>query len=123
MSSESTGEKTTSSKYEKTIYNGSVFGDVESGPEMHFSFRDIVGHICKSRAFTAGTIVGSGTVSNEDTSRGSSCLSEKKRMLEKIATGEFVTPYMGDGDTIQIEMHLPDGSSPFGTISQKVVQV
>ena len=52
----------------KTIYNGSVFGDVESGPEMHFSFRDIVGHICKSRAFTAGTIVGSGTVSNEDTS-------------------------------------------------------
>lgn len=106
----------------KTVYNGNVFGDVESGPEMHFSFRDIVGHICKSRAFTAGTIVGSGTVSNEDTSNGSSCLSEK-RMLEKIATGKFVTPYMSQGDTIQIEMQLPDGSSPFGTISQTVVKV
>ena len=50
---------------------------------MHFSFRDIVGHIARAHSFTAGTIVGSGTVSNEDTSKGS-CLSEK-RMLEKIA--------------------------------------
>ena len=104
----------------KTTYNGEVFGDVEAGPEMHFSFRDIVGHICKTRAFTAGSIVGSGTISNEDTSRGSSCLSEK-RMLEKIATGEFVTPYMNVGDTIRIEMLNDEGESIFGTIEQKVV--
>ena len=66
----------------KTIYNGTVFGDVAAGPEMHFSFRDIVGHVAKTRSFTAGTIVGSGTISNEDTSKGSSCLSEK---LTKLA--------------------------------------
>jgi fumarylacetoacetate (FAA) hydrolase len=104
----------------KTIYNGSVFGDVEAGPEMHFSFRDIVGHVAKTRAFTAGTIVGSGTVSNVDTSRGSSCLSEK-RMLEKIATGEFKTPYMQVGDHIEIEMFDDNGHSVFGKISQNVV--
>ena len=104
----------------KTIYNGEVFGDVEAGPEMHFSFRDIIAHICTSRSFTAGTIVGSGTISNEDTSRGSSCLSEK-RMLEKIATGEFKTPYMQAGDTVEISMSTPDGHNLFGTISQRVV--
>ena len=103
-----------------TTYNGSVFGDVEAGPEMHFSFRDIISHLCKTRAFTAGTIVGSGTISNEDTSRGSSCLSEK-RMLEKIETGSFVTPYMNVGDTIRIEMLDEKGEAIFGVISQKVV--
>lgn len=104
----------------KTVYNGEVFGDVEAGPEMHFSFRDIVAHICTSRSFTAGTIVGSGTISNKDTSRGSSCLSEK-RMLEKINTGEFKTPYMKAGDTIEISMSTPSGENLFGTISQRVV--
>ena len=58
--------------------------------------------------------------SNEDTSRGSSCLSEK-RMLEKIATGAFVTPYMKVGDNIRIEMLDENGHSIFGTISQKVI--
>lgn len=105
----------------KTLYNGSVFGDVEAGPEMHFSFRDIIQHLCTSRSFTAGTIVGSGTISNEDTSRGSSCLSEK-RMLEKINTGEFVTPYMKAGDTVEISMSDPQGNNLFGTIQQKVVE-
>ncbi len=106
----------------KTILNGEVFGNVEAGPEMHFSFRDIIGHICKTRGFTAGTIVGSGTVSNEDVSRGSSCLSEK-RMLEKINTGEFITSYLQDGDHVQIEMFDKNGASIFGQINQKVVQV
>ena len=104
----------------KTIYNGTVFGDVEAGPEMHFSFRDIIGHVAKTRAFTAGTIVGSGTISNEDTSKGSSCLSEK-RMLEKIATGEFKTPYMQVGDRVEIEMFDAKGHSVFGRIDQRVV--
>ena len=105
----------------KTILNGNVFGDVEAGPEMHFSFRDIITHICKTRSFTAGTIVGSGTVSNEDVSRGSSCLSEK-RMLEKINTGEFTTAYLQDGDRVQIEVFAENGTSIFGQIDQKVVQ-
>jgi fumarylacetoacetate (FAA) hydrolase len=104
----------------KTIYNGNVFGDVAAGPEMHFSFRDIIGHVTKTRSLTAGTIVGSGTVSNEDTSNGSSCLSEK-RMLEKIATGEFKTPYMSVGDEIKIEMFDTNGHSLFGRIAQKVI--
>jgi fumarylacetoacetate (FAA) hydrolase len=106
----------------KTWLNGDLFGDVESGPEMHFSFRDIVGHICKTRSFCAGTIVGSGTVSNEDTSKGSSCLSEK-RMLETIADGHPTTSYMTDGDHVQIEMVNNDGESIFGQINQTVRQV
>ena len=106
----------------KTILNGEVFGDVESGPEMHFSFRDIVTHICKTRSFCAGTIVGSGTVSNVDTSRGSSCLSEK-RMLETIATGKPSTSYLRDGDHVQIEMFDTTGHSLFGQINQTVKEI
>ena len=106
----------------KTILNGEVFGDVESGPEMHFSFRDIITHICKTRSFCAGTIVGSGTVSNVDTSRGSSCLSER-RMLEIIATGSASTSYLKDGDHVQIEMFTPDGQSVFGQINQTVKEI
>ena len=106
----------------KTILNGEVFGDVESGPEMHFSFRDIVTHVCKTRSFCAGTIVGSGTVSNVDTSRGSSCLSEK-RMLEIIATGSASTSYLKDGDHVQIEMFDTNGDSIFGQINQTVKEI
>lgn len=101
-------------------YNGELFGDPEAGPEMHFSFKHLIAHIAKTRPFTAGTILGSGTVSNEDRSRGSSCLAEK-RMLEKIDTGEFKTPFMKVGDTVRIEMHDEDGNNVFGTIEQKVV--
>lgn len=104
----------------KSHYNGELFGDPDAGPEMHFSFRDLIAHIAKTRPFTAGTILGSGTVSNEDRSRGSSCLAEK-RMLEKIDTGEFKTPFMKVGDTVTIEMHDAKGDNIFGSIEQKVV--
>ena len=77
----------------QTHYNDELFGEPHAGPEMHFSFYDLIEHVTKTRSFTAGTILGSGTVSNEDQSNGSSCLSEK-RMIEKIETGEFKTPYM-----------------------------
>lgn len=103
----------------KTTVNSTVFGDVNAGPEMHFSFRDIIGHITKTRAFTAGTIIGSGTVSNEDVRRGSSCLSEK-RMLETIEHGSPSTPYLQDGDHVEIEMRDEHGNNIFGTISQRV---
>ncbi len=106
----------------RSIYNGETFGEPEAGPQMHFSFFDLIEHCCMTRSFTAGTILGSGTVSNEDRSRGSSCLAEQ-RMIEKIETGEFKTPFMSARDTIQIEMEDDDGHNIFGTIDQTVVDV
>lgn len=105
-----------------THYNGQKFGDPDAGREMHFSFFDLVEHICKTRAYTAGTILGSGTISNEDRARGSSCLAEK-RMIEKIDTGTITTPFMKAGDSVRIEMFDKNGKSIFGKIDQKVVAV
>ncbi len=105
----------------RTIYNGRLVGDPDAGPEMHFSFFDLIEHICKTRSFTAGTILGSGTVSNEDRARGISCLAER-RMIEIIETGAPQTPFMRPGDTVEIEMLDGRGRSLFGRISQKVVQ-
>jgi fumarylacetoacetate (FAA) hydrolase len=104
----------------RTTYNGALVGDCDAGPEMHFSFFDLVAHICKTRAFTAGTIVGSGTVSNADRARGISCLAER-RMIETIEKGKPETPFMKAGDTVEIEARGRDGASVFGKISQKVV--
>ncbi|SME90024.1 fumarylacetoacetate hydrolase family protein [Pseudobacteriovorax antillogorgiicola] len=104
-----------------THYKGEKYGDPDAGPEMHFSFFDLVSHITKTRSYTAGTILGSGTVSNEDRARGSSCLAEK-RMIEKIDDGEIRTPFMVAGDTIRIEMLDKNGASIFGAIDQKVVE-
>jgi len=102
-------------------YNGAFYGNADAG-HMQFSFGQLIAHAAKTRALSAGTILGSGTVSNEDTSRGSSCLAEK-RMLEKIETGEFITPFMKPGDTIRIEMKDGSGNDIFGAIDQKVVKV
>ena len=104
-----------------THFNGTKYGDPDAGPEMHFSFHEIVAHVCKTRSLSAGTIVGSGTISNEDRSRGSSCLAEK-RMIEKIDTGAFVTPFMDYGDNVAIEMFNGAGASIFGRIEQTVVR-
>jgi fumarylacetoacetate (FAA) hydrolase len=104
-----------------TKYNGETFGDPQAGPEMHFGFQDLLAHVTQTRALTAGTILGSGTVSNEDRERGSSCLAEQ-RMLEKIDDGEFKTPFMSFGDTVEIEMLDGNGQSIFGRIQQKVVK-
>lgn len=104
----------------KTKYNGSLVGDPHAGPEMHFSFFDLIEHITKTRRFTAGTILGSGTISNEDRARGISCLAER-RMIETIETGAPKTPFMKAGDTVEIEMHDQAGKSLFGRIAQKVV--
>lgn len=103
-----------------TKLDGKVFGNPDAGKEMHFSFGDLIEHITKTRAFTAGTILGSGTVSNEDRSRGSSCLQEL-RMLEKIETGAFKTPFMTFGARVEIEMFDSQGVSLFGKIDQTVV--
>jgi fumarylacetoacetate (FAA) hydrolase len=104
----------------RTTYNGSIVGDCDSGPEMHFSFFDLIAHVAKTRRFTAGTILGSGTVSNADRARGISCLAER-RMIEIIETGKPLTPFMTVGERIEITATLPDGTTPFGTIEQLVV--
>jgi len=100
----------------RSTYNGKVVGDCDAGPEMHFSFFELVQHIAKTRRFAAGTILGSGTVSNKDRARGISCLAEA-RMIETIEGGKPTTPFMAVGDRIQIE------ASPnlFGTIDEQVV--
>lgn len=104
----------------RTTYNGAVVGDCDSGPEMHFSFYDLISHIAKTRRFTAGTILGSGTVSNADRARGVSCLAER-RMIEKIETGQATTPFMAAGDKIEIEAVDASGICPFGNIDQRVI--
>jgi len=103
----------------RSTYNDRVLGECEAGPEMQFSFLDLIQHIAKTRRFTAGTILGSGTVSNADRSRGVSCLAER-RMIEIIDTGAPATPFMAVGDRIVIEADI-DGKSPFGAIDQRVV--
>lgn len=104
----------------RSVYNGDLVGDCDAGPEMHFSFFDLIEHIAKTRGFGAGTILGSGTVSNADEARGISCLAER-RMRETIAEGAPKTPFMKVGDTIAIEMLDALGQNLFGTIEQKVV--
>jgi fumarylacetoacetate (FAA) hydrolase len=103
----------------RSTYNDKLVGDCESGPEMHFSFFQLIEHIAKTRRFTAGTILGSGTVSNADRARGISCLAEA-RMIETIESGKPVTPFMKKGDRIRIEAML-GGKSPFGAIDQEVI--
>lgn len=105
-----------------TKLNGTIFGRPNAGQEMHFSFFDLIEHITKTRSFTAGTILGSGTVSNEDRERGSSCLAEK-RMIEIIEAGKASTPFMKPGDTVDIEMFDSVGRSIFGKIAQQVEKV
>jgi fumarylacetoacetate (FAA) hydrolase len=101
--------------------NGAFFGEPEAGEDMQFDFAQLVAHAAKTRPLTAGTIVGSGTIANEDTAKGASCLAEI-RMLEIIADGKPSTEFMKFGDTIRIEMFDSDGDSIFGAIEQKIVQ-
>ena len=99
-------------------FNGEFFGKA-NGKEMFFGFDKLIEHAAKTRNLSAGTIIGSGTISNENPEMGSSCLAEK-RMLEKINTGEFKTEFMKDSDHIKMEMFDRDGISLFGQISQRV---
>ena len=104
----------------RSTYNETVVGECDAGPEMHFSFFELVQHIARTRRFTAGTILGSGTVSNADRARGISCLAEA-RMIETIEKGKPTTPFMAVGDRIRIEAVDAAGVSPFGLIDQRVV--
>ncbi len=106
----------------QSTWNGKRVGLCDAGPEMTFHFGQLIAHLCKTRRARAGTVVGSGTVSNKDWTRGYSCIAEK-RAIETIEHGEARTGFMRHGDTIRIEMNGPDGQSVFGAIDQAVVVV
>ena len=101
--------------------NGDFFGKPDAGVDMQFNFAQLVAHAARTRPLTAGTIVGSGTIANEDTQKGASCLAEI-RMLEIIADGKPSTEFMKFGDTIRIEMFDLQGQSIFGAIDQIIVR-
>jgi fumarylacetoacetate (FAA) hydrolase len=101
-------------------WNGRTVGLCNAGPEMTFHFGQLIAHLCKTRNVRAGSIVGSGTVSNKDWSHGYSCIAEK-RAIETIQDGKPLTEFMNYGDTIRIEMKGGDGLSLFGAIEQEVV--
>ncbi|WP_417480032.1 fumarylacetoacetate hydrolase family protein [Maricaulis maris] len=112
-------------------YNGELFGKAECGIDMTFDFGQLIAHLGKTRPVTAGTIVGSGTVSNKlddgpgkpisEGGVGYSCIAEI-RMIETINDGKPSTPFMQYGDTVRIEMKDKDGKSIFGAIEQEVVK-
>ena len=100
-------------------WNGAQVGAAEAGTDMVFDFAQLIAHLTRTRNARAGSIVGSGTVSNKDPDRGYSCIAEK-RALEMIAEGKPTTPFMKYGDTVRIEMFDAGGVSIFGAIEQKV---
>lgn len=102
-------------------YNSQFFGIANAG-EMYFHFGQLIAHAAKTRPLMAGSLIGSGTVSNEDHSKGSSCLVEK-RTIEVIEKGQAETPFMKDGDTIEILMKNEKGENLFGRIFQKVKKI
>jgi len=101
-------------------WNNKKVGQPECGTDMVFDFGQLIAHICKTRNVRAGSIVGSGTISNVDRSKGYACIAEK-RMLETIESGAPITEYMRYGDTVKIEMFDANGVSIFGAIDQEVV--
>lgn len=105
----------------RAIWNDALVGQPNAGVDMVFSFPQLIAHLTRTRGARAGSIIGSGTVSNKEASKGYTCVAEK-RALEMIADGEAKTPFMKFGDTIKIEMLDTNGKSIFGAINQQVAQ-
>jgi fumarylacetoacetate (FAA) hydrolase len=102
-------------------WNGAQFGDAFGEP-MAYGFDELVAHAARTRNLVAGTVIGSGTVSNENyRDVGSSCIAER-RGIEIVDDGAATTGFMKYGDTVRMEARLPDGRTPFGAIEQKVVR-
>jgi fumarylacetoacetate (FAA) hydrolase len=101
--------------------NGEVLGRPNAGADMNFEFPRLIAYAAKTRLLAAGSIVGSGTVSNADPAAGTACIAEK-RALETIAGGEPATPYLQFGDRVRIEMQDAEGHSLFGAIEQQVAK-
>ena len=105
----------------RTHLNGELFGEPDCDVDMTFNFTRLIEHVTRTRRLGAGAIIGSGTISNYDRSKGSSCLAEK-RMLETIEQGKPVTPFMSFGDRVAVEMLDRNGNSIFGAIEQTVAK-
>lgn len=103
----------------ETRWNGQRFGSCDAGPDMAFHFGQLIAHLARTRNVRAGSIIGSGTVSNPDPSRGSSCIAER-RAIETLEHGEPRTGYLQAGDRVSIEVRGRDGLSVFGSIDQSV---
>ncbi|MGH6948158.1 MAG: fumarylacetoacetate hydrolase family protein [Kiloniellales bacterium] len=104
-----------------TSLNGKRFGAPDAGVDMTFDFPTLLSHAARTRHLAAGSILGSGTISNYDRSKGSSCIAER-RMQETLEKGQPETPFLGFGDKVRIEMLDAAGRSPFGAIEQQVVR-
>ena len=102
-------------------HNGERFGQPDAGQDMYFDFPALIADAAKTRPLAAGTIVGSGTVSNRNPDACSCCLAER-RTIETIESGASKTPFMAFGDRVRIEMLDAAGNSIFGVIDQKVVR-
>ena len=102
-----------------THINGALFGQPDAGVDMQFDFAQLIAHAAKTRPLSAGTLVGSGTVANQDEAVGASCLAEK-RMLETIRDGKPATPFLSFGDSVRVEMFDREGRSIFGAIEQRI---
>ena len=102
-------------------WNGEWFGS-PNAREMTFTFHQLIEHVTRSRRLHAGTIIGSGTVSNEDRAAGSACIAER-RAIELIEHGAPQTPFMRFGDRVRLEMLDGDGASIFGVIDQRIVSL
>ncbi|MFM7343940.1 MAG: fumarylacetoacetate hydrolase family protein [Tagaea sp.] len=105
----------------RATLNGKEFGRPNAGVDMNFDFGRLIAHAARTRPLGAGTIVGSGTVSNKDRTVGSCCIAEV-RTIETIEKGKPETPFMKFGDRIRIEMYSSDGRSIFGAIDQTVTK-
>ncbi|KIF82360.1 fumarylacetoacetate hydrolase family protein [Noviherbaspirillum autotrophicum] len=103
----------------RVTWNGTLVGQPNAGVDMVFNFPQLIAHLARTRNARAGTIIGSGTVSNKDTKKGYTCIAEK-RCLEMIAEGAAKTPFMKFGDRVRIEMLDVHGKSIFGAIDQQV---
>ena len=103
----------------RTWLNGTWFGEAECGVDMQFNFAQLVAHAAKTRPLTAGTIVGSGTIANEDTGKGASCLAEQ-RTVETLRDGKPSTPFLSFGDSLRIDVTDVSGASIFGSIEQAI---
>jgi fumarylacetoacetate (FAA) hydrolase len=102
-------------------WNEQLVGQPHAGTDMVFNFPQLIAHLCQTRNARAGSIVGSGTVSNRDARRGYACIAEQ-RARELLADGAASTPFMRFGDTLRIEMLGGDGKSVFGAIAQRITQ-
>ncbi|QBQ56053.1 fumarylacetoacetate hydrolase family protein [Nitrosococcus wardiae] len=103
----------------RTHWNGKLFGEPHAGEDMQFDFPQLISHAAKTRRLIAGTLIGSGTVSNVDWNRGYSCIVER-RVMEILEKGAAVTPFMSYGDRVRIEMQDSQGRSIFGAIEQEM---